>query len=85
MEQLSVPAVLLARQVYFPDMPLVRLLSLRVPSLSSARCHHMSTLSASLKNAIVPKHHRGVVFMSRYLKYVSFYIKYHTGEVVLHS
>lgn len=36
MEQLSAPAVLLARQVYFPDMPLVRLLSLRVPCLSSA-------------------------------------------------
>lgn len=36
MEQLSEPAVLLARQMYFPDMLLVRLLSLRVPCLSSA-------------------------------------------------
>ena len=36
MEQLSEPAVLLARHTYFPDMLLVRLLSLRVPCLSSA-------------------------------------------------
>lgn len=47
MEQLSVPAVLLARQMYFPDMPLVRLLSLRVPCLSSAS-YHMLVLTASL-------------------------------------
>lgn len=40
MEQLSEPAVLLARQMYFPDMLLVRLLSLRVPCLSSARQPH---------------------------------------------
>ena len=39
MEQLSEPAVLLARQMYFPDMLLVRLLSLRVPCLSSAEQH----------------------------------------------
>lgn len=36
MEQLSEPAVLLARQMYFPDMLLVRLLSRRVPCFSSA-------------------------------------------------
>lgn len=36
MEQLSEPAVLLALQMYFPDMLLVRLLSRRVPNLSSA-------------------------------------------------
>lgn len=37
MEQLSEPAVLLARHTYLPDMLLVRLLSLRVPCLSSAK------------------------------------------------
>lgn len=51
MEQLSVPAVLLARQMYFPDMPLVRLLSLRVPCLSSASDHHILILTASLKKS----------------------------------
>lgn len=40
MEQLSEPAVLLARQMYFPDMLLVRLLSLRVPCLSSVDQPH---------------------------------------------
>lgn len=49
MEQLSVPAVLLARQMYFPVMPLVRLLSLRVPCLSSARYRHMLALTASIE------------------------------------
>lgn len=43
MEQLSEPAVLLARQMYFPDMLLVRLLSLRVPCLSSAEQPHSYT------------------------------------------
>lgn len=43
MEQLSEPAVLLARQMYFPDMLLVRLLSLRVPCLSSAKQPHSYT------------------------------------------
>lgn len=33
-EQVSEPAVLLARHTYFPDMLLVRLLNLRVPCLS---------------------------------------------------
>lgn len=47
MEQLSVPAVLLARQMYFPDMPLVRLLSLRVPCLSSASYRHILMLTCS--------------------------------------
>ena len=44
MEQLSAPAVLLARHTYFPDMPFVRLLSLRVPCLSSGRKAPHSTL-----------------------------------------
>lgn len=35
MEQLSEPAVLLARQMYFPDMLFERLLSRRVPYRSS--------------------------------------------------
>lgn len=39
-EQLSEPAVLLARQMYFPDMLLVRLLSRRVPCFSSAKQAH---------------------------------------------
>lgn len=43
MEQLSEPAVLLARHTYFPDMLLVRLLSLRVPCLSSAKQAHSYT------------------------------------------
>ena len=43
MVQLSEPAVLLARQMYFPDMLLVRLLSLRVPCLSSAKQPHSYT------------------------------------------
>lgn len=61
MEQLSVPAVLLARQVYFPDMPLVRLLSLRVPCRSSVNGHHMTVLTATLKkkSTLCQKHHRG--------------------------
>lgn len=65
MEQLSVPAVLLARQMYFPDMPLVRLLSLRVPCLSSARYRHMLVLVASLKKEtymVQIYHTRGGVF-----------------------
>ena len=37
MEQLSEPAVLLARHTNFPDIALVRLLSLRVPCLSSVK------------------------------------------------
>lgn len=64
MEQLSVPAVLLARQMYLPDMPLVRLLSLRVPCLSSASYRHILMLKASLKNKyckyITVRHTRGV-------------------------
>lgn len=44
MEQLSEPAVLLARQMYFPDMLLVRLLSLRVPCLSSEKNNCSYTL-----------------------------------------
>lgn len=36
-EQLSDPAELLAVHMYFPDMLLLRLLSLRVPVLSSER------------------------------------------------
>lgn len=62
MEQLSVPAVLLARQMYFPDMPLVRLLSLRVPCLSSASYRHALMLTVSLKRAKIVHHsasHRG--------------------------
>lgn len=60
MEQLSVPAVLLARQVYFPDMPLVRLLSLRVPCRSSVNGHHMTVLTATLKKVyIVPRTPQG--------------------------
>lgn len=43
MEQLSEPAVLLALQMYFPDMLLVRLLSRRVPYLSSAEQAHNQT------------------------------------------
>lgn len=43
MEQLSEPAVLLALQMYFPDMLLVRLLSRRVPYLSSAEQAHSQT------------------------------------------
>lgn len=54
MEQLSEPAVLLALQMYFPDMLLVRLLSRRVPYLSSAEQTHsqntqICTLIWSLK------------------------------------
>lgn len=45
MEQLSEPAVLLALQMYFPDMLLVRLLSRRVPYLSSAEQAHSQTHS----------------------------------------
>lgn len=44
MEQLSEPAVLLALQMYFPDMLLERLLSRRVPYRSSAeQAHSQST------------------------------------------
>jgi len=42
-EQLSEPAVLLARHMNFPDMLFVRLLSLRVPCRSSARQAHSYT------------------------------------------
>lgn len=45
MEQLSEPAVLLALQMYFPDMLLVRLLSRRVPDLSSVEQAHSQTHS----------------------------------------
>lgn len=45
MEQLSEPAVLLALQMYFPDMLLVRLLSLRVPCRSSAEKHTVTHTS----------------------------------------
>lgn len=75
MEQLSVPAVLLARQMYFPDMPLVRLLSRRVPCLSSAGYRHILMLTASLKKPTLYKyitvHHEGGVFKSKYKKHVS--------------
>lgn len=40
MEQLSEPAVLLALQMYFPDMLFERLLSRRVPYRSSAEQAH---------------------------------------------
>lgn len=70
MEQLSVPAVLLARQMYFPDMPLVRLLSLRVPCLSSASYRHILMLTPSLKKANIVQiyhsaSHEGGGFMSK--------------------